>query len=296
MANQPKRKGIVLAGGTGSRLFPLTIAVSKQLMPVYDKPMIYYPLSVLMLAEVREILLISTPADLPNFRKLLGDGSQFGIELSYAEQPSPEGLAQAFPIASDSGFLEKGDSSVLILGDNLFYGHNLVESLVRVSSLREGATVFGYHVTNPKDYGVLEFDEKNNVLSIEEKPELPKSNFAVPGLYFYDKKATDFARALRPSARGELEISDLNNCYLELQQMRVELLGRGTAWLDTGSYSSLLQAAQFVEVMEQRQGLKIACLEEIAFQRGWIDRTELKEQIVRLGKSGYSHYLRGLLH
>ncbi|MBP7140993.1 MAG: glucose-1-phosphate thymidylyltransferase RfbA [Opitutaceae bacterium] len=289
------RRGIVLAGGSGTRLFPLTIAVSKQLMPVYDKPMIYYPLSVLMLAGIREILIISTPQDLPLFRRLLGDGSQFGISLSYAEQPSPDGLAQAFVIASDAGFLDGNTPSALVLGDNLFYGHDFQRSVQAATTRSQGATVFGYHVSNPSAYGVVEFAPDGRVLSLEEKPAKPKSNFAVPGLYFYDQSVVGLARALKPSARGELEITDLNRRYLEQGNLQVEILGRGTAWLDTGTHDSLLDAAQFVHVIENRQGLKIACLEEIGWRQGWLDRPALDGQIKRLGKSGYGEYLRRLL-
>lgn len=295
MCSTPSRKGIVLAGGSGTRLYPLTIAVSKQLMPVYDKPMIYYPLSILMLAGIREILIISTPADLPLFKRLLGDGSQFGVAFSYAEQPSPDGLAQAFTIAADAGFLTGNEPSALVLGDNLFYGHDLVSSLQAATAQPSGATIFGYHVADPKAYGVVEFAPDGRVLSLEEKPAQPKSNYAVPGLYFYDKDVIALARALKPSARGELEITDLNRRYLERGDLRVELLGRGTAWLDTGTHDSLLEAAQFVQVIEHRQGLKIACLEEIAFRQGWLDQPALETQIKRLGKSGYGRYLQSLL-
>jgi glucose-1-phosphate thymidylyltransferase len=288
----PARKGIILAGGSGTRLYPLTIAVSKQIMPVYDKPMIYYPLSVLMLAGIREILVISTPTDLPLFRRLLGDGAQFGIKLSYAEQPSPDGLAQAFTIAGDAGFLTGKESSALVLGDNLFYGHDFVSSLDHAVREEEGATIFGYHVSDPKAYGVVEFAPDGRVISLEEKPANPKSNYAVPGLYFYDKHVVSLARSLKPSKRGELEITDLNRLYLEKGGLRVEILGRGTAWLDTGTHDSLLDAAQFVEVIQNRQGLKIACLEEIAFRQGWIDRAQLDTQIKFLGKSTYGEYLR----
>jgi glucose-1-phosphate thymidylyltransferase len=290
----PRRRGIVLAGGSGTRLFPLTIAVSKQLMPVYDKPMIYYPLSVLMLAGIREILVISTPQDLPLFQRLLGDGSQFGLSLSYAEQARPEGLAQAFTIAADTGFLSGNEPSALVLGDNLFYGHDFSKSLEAATARTEGATIFGYHVSNPTAYGVVEFGEGGRVLSIEEKPAHPKSNYAVPGLYFYDSDVVPLARALKPSKRGELEITDLNRLYLEAGRLRVELIGRGTAWLDTGTHDSLLDAGQFVQVIESRQGLKIACLEEIAYRSGWIDAAGLEAQIKRLGKSSYGLYLRGL--
>jgi glucose-1-phosphate thymidylyltransferase len=288
------RKGIILAGGSGTRLYPLTIAVSKQLMPVYDKPMVYYPLSVLMLAGIREVLVISTPADLPNFKKLLGDGANLGLKLSYAEQPSPDGLAQAFHIAGDTGFL-KGEPSALVLGDNLFYGAEFVNSLAEASTRTSGATIFGYHVANPTDYGVVEFAPDGRVLSIEEKPKQPKSSYAVPGLYFYDGDVVKLARSLKPSARGELEITDLNRLYLEKGRLHVELFGRGTAWLDTGTHDSLIEAAQFVHVLENRTGLKIACLEEIAFKKGWIDRVGLEANIQRLGKSAYGQYLKRLL-
>jgi len=289
------RRGIVLAGGSGTRLYPLTIAVSKQLMPVYDKPMIYYPLSVLMLAGIRDILIISTPQDLPLFNRLLGDGSQFGVTLSYAEQPSPDGLAQAFIIASDAGFLDGKTPSALVLGDNLFYGHDFQRSVQSATVRTQGATVFGYHVSNPTAYGVVAFAPDGRVLSLEEKPVKPKSNFAVPGLYFYDQSVVSLARSLKPSARGELEITDLNRRYLEQGNLQVEILGRGTAWLDTGTHDSLLDAAQFVHVIENRQGLKIACLEEIGWRQGWLDRAALDAQIKRLGKSGYGEYLRRLL-
>jgi glucose-1-phosphate thymidylyltransferase len=285
------RKGIILAGGSGTRLFPLTIAVSKQLMPVYDKPMIYYPLSVLMLAGIKEVLIISTPIDLPLFRRLLGDGANLGMKLEYAEQPSPDGLAQAFIIGAK--FI--GDSpSCLILGDNLFYGHDLVRALESASEKTSGATIFGYHVADPKSYGVVEFASDGRVLSLEEKPAQPKSNYAIPGVYFYDKDVIELARNLKPSARGELEITDLNRLYLNQGNLKVELLGRGTAWLDTGTHSSLLEAGQFVQVIEQRQGLKIACLEEIAYRKGWIDKAKLQANISKLGKSAYADYLRTL--
>ena len=288
------RKGIILAGGSGTRLFPLTIAVSKQLMPVYDKPMVYYPLSVLMLAGIREILIISTPVDLPLFRKLLGDGANLGLKLSYAEQPSPDGLAQAFHIAGDVGFL-KGEPAALVLGDNLFYGHDFTRSLESAGARTDGATIFGYHVADPKSYGVVEFAPDGRVLSLEEKPANPKSNYAIPGIYFYDADVVRRSRTLKPSKRGELEITDLNRLYLETGQLRVELLGRGTAWLDTGTHDSLLEAAQFVSVIENRQGLKIACLEEIAFRKGWIDRAALEANVAKLGKSSYGAYLRQIL-
>ena len=288
------RKGIILAGGSGTRLWPLTIAVSKQLMPVYDKPMIYYPLSVLMLAGIREILVISTPTDLPLFKKLLGDGANLGLKLSYAEQPSPDGLAQAFHIAGDTGFLTGAEPSALVLGDNLFYGHDFTRSLEAAGARATGATIFGYHVADPKSYGVVEFAPDGRVLSLEEKPAQPKSNYAIPGIYFYDADVVALSRRLRPSHRGELEITDLNRLYLEAGQLHVELLGRGTAWLDTGTHDSLLEAAEFVAVIENRQGLKIACLEEISFRKGWIDRAGLDANIARLGKSSYGAYLRRL--
>jgi glucose-1-phosphate thymidylyltransferase len=289
-----QRKGIILAGGSGTRLYPLTIAVSKQLMPVYDKPMIYYPLSVLMLAGIREILIISTPTDLPLFKKLLGDGANLGLKFSYAEQPSPDGLAQAFHIAGDTGFL-RGEPSALVLGDNLFYGAEFVKSIVAASDRTSGSTIFGYHVANPTDYGVVEFAPDGRVLSLEEKPKQPKSNYAVPGLYFYDADVVPLAKSLKPSARGELEITDLNRLYLEQGKLHVELFGRGTAWLDTGTHDSLIEAAQFVNVLENRTGLKIACLEEIAYKQGWIDRAGLEANIKKLGKSAYGQYLKRLL-
>ena len=287
------RKGIILAGGSGTRLFPLTIAVSKQLMPVYDKPMVYYPLSVLMLAGIREVLVISTPQDLPLFKLLLGDGAQFGLKLSYAAQPKPEGLAQAFHIAGDTGFLT-GEPSALVLGDNLFYGAEFVHSLAEAAARPTGATIFGYHVANPSAYGVVEFAPDGRALSLEEKPVKPKSHYAIPGLYFYDREVVALARSLKPSPRGELEITDLNRLYLDAGRLHVEVLGRGTAWLDTGTHDSLLEAAQFVSVIENRQGLKIACLEEIAYRKGWIDRARLDANIARLGKSSYGAYLRRL--
>jgi glucose-1-phosphate thymidylyltransferase len=286
------RKGIILAGGAGTRLYPLTIAVSKQLMPVYDKPMIYYPLSVLMLAEIREILLISTPEDLPLFQRLLGDGTHLGLTLTYAAQPRPEGLAQAFHIGAD---FVAGHSSALVLGDNLFYGHEFAQSVQAASARPNGATIFGYHVANPAAYGVVEFAADGRVVSLEEKPAQPKSNYAVPGLYFYDEQVVSLARSLKPSARGELEITDLNRLYLERGQLHVQLLGRGTAWLDTGTHDALNEAAQFVHVIESRQGLKIACLEEIAWRNGWIDRARMEANIRKLGKSSYGDYLRSLL-
>ena len=291
----PARKGIILAGGSGTRLYPLTIAVSKQLMPVYDKPMIYYPLSVLMLAGIREILVISTPTDLPLFEKLLGDGANLGLKFSYAAQPSPDGLAQAFHIAADTGFLTGAEPSALVLGDNLFYGADFVKSLAGAGARTQGATIFGYHVANPTAYGVVEFAPDGRVLSLEEKPRQPKSNYAVPGLYFYDRDVVRLARGLKPSARGELEITDLNRLYLDAGRLHVELFGRGTAWLDTGTHDSLIDAAQFVHVLENRTGLKIACIEEIAYKQGWIDRPGLEANVRKLGKSSYGDYLRRLL-
>ncbi len=288
------RKGIILAGGAGTRLYPLTIAVSKQLMPIYDKPMIYYPLSVLMLAGIREILLISTPRDLPLFQRLLRDGCQYGIQITYAEQCLPEGIAQAFHIADSVGFLVD-DPVALILGDNLFYGHNLVQSLEQANARPTGATIFGYHVADPRSYGVVEFGHDGRVLSLEEKPNYPKSNYAVPGIYFYDADVVQMSRLLKPSVRGELEITDLNRLYLERGDLHVELLGRGTAWLDTGTHDSLVEAGQFVSVIENRQGLKIACLEEIGFRQGWLTRDSLEKAIAKLGKSDYGVYLRKML-
>ena len=285
-------KGILLAGGSGSRLHPMTLAASKQLLPVYDKPMVYYPLSALMLAGIREILVISTPQDLPLFKALLGDGSNLGIRLEYAAQPRPEGLAQAFHIGAD---FVGSEPSALILGDNLFYGHDLAKAFAAANARTAGATIFGYHVSNPSAYGVVEFAGDGRVLSLEEKPREPKSNFAIPGVYFYDGSVVERARRLKPSKRGELEITDLNRVYLEAGLLHVEVLGRGTAWLDTGTHDSLLEAAQFVHVIENRQGLKIACIEEIAWRQGWIDDEKLESNIARLGKSGYGQYLRALL-
>ena len=287
-----QRKGIVLAGGSGTRLYPLTMAVSKQLMPVYDKPMVYYPISILMLSGIREILVISTPHDLPMFRKLLGDGSQFGVSFEYAEQPRPEGLAQALIIADD--FLA-GSPSALILGDNVFYGNELEMTLAEADARREGATIFGYRVSDPTSYGVVDFDDDGKALSLEEKPTEPKSNYAVPGLYFYDDRAPNFAKSQKPSPRGELEITDLNRTYLELDELAVELLGRGTAWLDTGSHDTLATATDFVKVIERRQGLKIACLEEIGFYKNWIGKADIETAVTRHGSSPYGAYLEQLL-
>jgi glucose-1-phosphate thymidylyltransferase len=286
------RKGIILAGGSGTRLYPITQSISKQLLPVYDKPMIYYPLSVLMLAGIREVLIINTPHEQELFKRLLGDGSQWGMDIQYAVQPSPDGLAQAFLIGRD--FLA-GQPSCLVLGDNIFHGTGLTELLARADGREHGATVFGYYVSDPERYGVAEFDASGKVVGLEEKPAKPKSNYAVTGLYFYDGRASDFAAALKPSARGELEITDLNRCYLEEGALHLEQLGRGYAWLDTGTHQSLLEASNFIETIEARQGLRVCCPEEIAWGNGWINDQQLLDLAKPLAKNGYGQYLQSLV-
>ncbi|WP_290900319.1 glucose-1-phosphate thymidylyltransferase RfbA [Aquabacterium sp.] len=287
------RKGIILAGGSGTRLHPATLAISKQLLPVYDKPMVYYPLSTLMLAGIRDILVISTPQDTPRFQALLGDGSQWGLNLSYCVQPSPDGLAQAFILGRD---FVGNHPSALVLGDNIYYGHDLQRQLLDANARSDGASVFAYHVTDPERYGVVEFDAGKRALSIEEKPKAPKSNYAVTGLYFYDSQVCDIAASIQPSPRGELEITDVNATYLKLGQLSVEIMGRGYAWLDTGTHDSLLEAGQFIATLEKRQGLKVACLEEIAFRSGWISAEQLNKLAQPMLKNGYGQYLLKVLN
>jgi glucose-1-phosphate thymidylyltransferase len=286
------RKGIILAGGSGTRLYPLTKVVSKQLMPIYDKPMVYYPLATLMQAGIQDILVISTPEEIHRFENLLGDGSNFGISISYKEQPSPDGLAQAFILAED--FLA-GSSAALVLGDNMFYGHDLSKSLQNANAQTSGGTVFGYHVSNPRSYGVVEFNDAGTAISVEEKPVEPKSNYAVPGLYFFDERVVEFAKNVKPSPRGELEITDVIDQYLKAGELKVEIMGRGTAWLDTGTHDDLLAAAQFISTIDKRQGLKVNCPEEVAFRNGWLSADKLREIAQPLRKSGYGEYLLKLI-